>query len=96
MRRIEPELIGDLLRRAIEESDMAQRLDEYKAIDAWRLVVGDHIASITDRPYVHNHVMIIGVPSAPLRHELQMNKTSLLRLLNQHAGSPVIHDLRFK
>ncbi len=96
MRRIEPQLVGDVLRQIIEESDMLHRLDEFKAIDAWKPVVGEHIASLTARPYVNNGVMIIAVSSAPLRNELTMNRATRVSLINERVGRPAIKDIRFK
>ncbi|MDE6538314.1 MAG: DUF721 domain-containing protein [Muribaculaceae bacterium] len=95
MKRIEPEQIGDLMRMMIQESGMAGRLDECRAVELWRHVIGERIARLTSRPKVSCGVMIIYVSSAPLRHELTMNATGIINALNGAIGKEVIKSIRF-
>ncbi|MDE5663504.1 MAG: DUF721 domain-containing protein [Muribaculaceae bacterium] len=87
--------VGDVLREVLQENNMTGRLDELKAAAAWPAIVGDHIASRTLRPYVKNGAMTIRVSDAGLRHELNMNRTSLIREFNRIVGREVITSLRF-
>ncbi|MDE5843663.1 MAG: DUF721 domain-containing protein [Muribaculaceae bacterium] len=87
--------IGDVLRQAIEETNMQTRLDELRAADLWPHIVGDHVASLTKRPFVRSGVMTIRIPDAALRHELSMHRTSLLREFNRLIGKEIIHEIRF-
>lgn len=73
---------------------MTAKLDERKAVDAWPLVVGP-LAQRCGRPTVRNGVMSIAVPSAAMRQELHMSRSSLLKYINNHVGKPVITDIRF-
>lgn len=95
MERVEAESLGDVLRRTIEEAGMTDRLDERRAIALWPQVVGEHIAGLCGRPTVYRGVMTVVVRPAPLRHDLTMSRTSLLRLLNAPFGRNVISDIRF-
>lgn len=95
MRRIEPQSIGDILREAIEASQVAEHLDEMRAAEQWPLIVGDEIAGMCMRPFVKAGQMTVRVPDASLRHELMMHKSNLLRDLNRFAGKEVIKSLRF-
>ena len=47
MQRHEPQSLGDLLRKEIEESRSAPLLDEFKAVKAWPVVMGADIAAKT-------------------------------------------------
>ena len=95
MKRQETMSIGDVLRMTLEENDMTSRLDEFKAIDLWAGIVGEHIAGHTGRPTVSKGVMTVRVPSAPLRHELSMSRSAFTAEFNRLLGRRVIHDSRF-
>lgn len=87
--------IGDVLRQAIEQNNMSGRLAEIEAAAAWTSIVGQHIASMTLRPYVKNGAMTIRVPDSGLRQELTMNRSALIREFNRIVGQEVITSLRF-
>lgn len=96
MKRLEPESIGDVLRHTLQQQGMTDRLHEAKAVAAWPSVVGEKIASFCGRPYVCNGLMTVYVRSAPLRQELTMSKSILMRLLNEAAGHEAVKEMRFK
>lgn len=95
MQRSEIKSIGDVLREAIEETNMQTRLDELQAADLWPQIVGSEIASHTMRPLVRSGVMTIRVIDASLRQELSMHRTLLLREINRLMQKDVIMSLRF-
>lgn len=95
MERKEAESLGDLLRQAIEENQSAFRFDEINAINAWPGIVGRDVASKTMRPFIKNGLMTIRVPSAPLRHELNMMRSMIAAAINREVGKEVVRELRF-
>lgn len=95
MKRNEVQTIGDVLMMTVRDCNMQSRLDECKAIDLWKPIVGEHIASLCGRPSVKNGLMTISVGAGPLRHELTMNRSSIVRLINDQLGKTVINDIRF-
>ncbi len=95
MQRIDYQSVGDVLRAALNESKMGESLDAYKAVAAWEGVVGPQIAARTLRPTVIGGVMTVRTPNAPLRHELNMQRTALRRALNALVGREVIKEIRF-
>lgn len=96
MKRNEPESIGDVLRLAIQESNMSTGLNEAKAIRYWPAVIGEPIARQCGHPYVKAGVMTIQVPNAALRHELNMNRSSLAAHINRLVGNDTIKELKFR
>ena len=96
MKRIESVSIAEVLRQAIEDSDMESRLAETRAAAAWPAVVGSHIAGQTGRPFVEAGVMTVVCRSAALRQELSMQKSLLVKLLNQAARAEAISELGFR
>ncbi len=95
MQRTEPQSIGDVLRMTIQECNMTAKLDEQRAIALWPAIVGEHMASLCGRPSVNAGFMTISVPAAPLRQELTMSRSSLIRIINEKLGRTVISEIRF-
>lgn len=95
MKRTEAESIGDLLRRAIEQSRSGPLLDEIDSVNAWPKVIGLELAAKTMRPMMKKGVMTIRVPSAPLRQELNMMRSMLAQALNAETGKPTVTELKF-
>lgn len=87
--------IGDVLRQTIEETDMQSRLDELRAAELWPQIIGEHVASLTMKPFVRSGVMTIRVVDAALRNELSMHRTRLINEFNRIMGKEVIHAIRF-
>lgn len=96
MKRVAPELIGDVLRQVLHQQGMTERLYEAKAAAAWPSVVGPHLAAQCGKPVVFNGLMTVYVRSAALRQELHMSRSVLMRLLNEAVGHDAIRELRFK
>lgn len=96
MKRVEPESVGDVLRQTLQQQGMTDRLYETRAVALWRAIVGDEIADLTARPYVNRGVMTVHVRSATLRQELNMNRSTLVRIINDSLGRKVINDLYFR
>ena len=96
MRRIYPESIGNVLRSVLADSDMQQHLDERKAISLWPVVMGDYVADMSGRPFFSSEgVMSVRVVSAPLRHELMMHRSAIIKNINEAIGKPIVAELRF-
>ncbi|MDE6577919.1 MAG: DUF721 domain-containing protein [Muribaculaceae bacterium] len=95
MKRTEAQSIGDILRIALQENCMSSRLDECKAVDLWEPTVGTYIASQCRRPVVKDGVMTVGIPNAPLRHELSMNRSKLRDAINRQIGKQTLSEIRF-
>lgn len=95
MKRLEPETVGDVLRQTLQEQGMTGRLYETRAVAIWPAIVGEELAAMCGRPYVHNGVMTIHVRQASLRQELNMSRSVLARMLNEALRRDVISDLKF-
>ncbi len=96
MKRIEPESIGDVLRLTIQESNLSGRLDEVKAINLWPVIMGEGMVRQTSRPRVSSGMMVVDVYSAPLRQELNMNRSRIMSMINERLGKEVIRSIRFR
>lgn len=96
MKRLEPESVGDVLRQALQSQGLTDRLYETRAIALWPTIVGEEIASQTSRPSVTDGVMTIHVRTAPLRQELNMSRSGLIKIINDMLGRATIRELYFR
>ena len=83
------------MRSVLEETSLQNRMDELKAADMWKQIVGEGIASLTGKPTVKNGVMSVGVANASLRNELMMSRSSLREIINKNIGKEIIKEIRF-
>lgn len=95
MFRKREEKIGDILRELIREEGLEIPLLQRRLIDSWSSVVGEAIATYTDNLYIRNQTLFVHVNSSVIRAELSMQRTSLVKKLNETVKSTVITDIRF-
>lgn len=95
MKRLDPEGLGDVLRRTIEEQNMTQRLLETRACAIFPAIVGAPLAKLCGTPTVRSGVMYISVRNASLRNDLMMTRSRLVEIINQSVRQDVISDIRF-
>lgn len=87
--------LADLIKEFYELHKGPDYLDEVKALDAWKQVVGPFIASHTIDLSIKNHVLLVRVDSDVLRNELCYSKSLLLKNLNERVGKEVITEIVF-
>lgn len=95
MERKEPESVGDVLRSLLEESSLQERMNELKAIELWPGIIGNEISRECKKPQVRNGVMTIGISNSSLRQELHMNRSRLIKTINDHIGKEIIKEIKF-
>ena len=93
MKRTEAMTVGDIIDKLLREDNINHQFDEQKAVYLWPEFVGQGINRYTTSRWVKNGVLHLHISSAPLRNELMMNRTLLIRHLNEAIGSEVIHDI---
>lgn len=96
MQRHEAESLGDVLRTTLASQGLTNRMEELRAVHIWPAVVGPDLAAMMGKPLVNRGVMTIYVRSASLRHEMNMRRSSLVRIINETLDKPVITDIRFR
>ena len=85
--------LGELIRQFYETRRGAGYLDEVKAVNSWKEVVGTFVASHTTDLYIRNGILFVRVDSDALRTELSYSKSVLVKDLNAIAGRDVINEI---
>lgn len=57
--------------------------------------MGSPIAKRTSKIYFQENKLFVKLNSAPLKHELTMSKSKIIKMLNEDAGSNVIEEIIF-
>lgn len=96
MKRTEALQIGEIIDSYIRQENLETAMNEQKASYVWADVVGYGINRYTISRSVHNGVMTVRLSSATLRNELMMNRSLLIKRINEAVGAPVINEIIFK
>jgi hypothetical protein len=90
------------LKEAIEEflnsnkfHKFSQKLFEYRIIHGWKTIMGSYIMQYTTELYIKDRILYVRLNSSSLRHELSMEKTKIIDLLNKEAQKDFIRNIIF-
>lgn len=87
------------LKEAIDEFlksfKLTQKYNETYVIAYWEQIMGKSIATRTEKIFVKNGVLYLKISSAPLRSELLMAKSKMIKLLNQEMQNELIKEVVF-
>ncbi|MBO5771785.1 MAG: DUF721 domain-containing protein [Alistipes sp.] len=93
MKRTKAQPIGALLDELFRSPNIAAKIAEGALPDVWRQVVGPLVAAQTRQVRLVRGVLYVHVASSVVRHELMMQRESLVRALNERSGVAVVQSL---
>lgn len=93
MKRTKAQPIGALLDELFRSPNIAAKIAEGALPDVWRQVVGPLVAAQTRQVRLARGVLYVHVASSVVRHELMMQRESLVRALNERSGVAVVQSL---
>jgi len=96
MKRTEAKQIGEIIDGFVKAENLTTQMNEHKATYVWPEVVGYGINRYTISRSVSGGVMTVRLSSATLRNELMMNRSLLIKRLNEAVGDNVIKEIIFK
>lgn len=96
MKHNEAKTIGEIMSEYLNPAELDDSVNERRLESMWGDVVGPYINRLTLRRRVRNRVLHVVITSAPLRNDLMINRSSLVRRLNEAAGANVIDDIAFR
>jgi len=95
-RESDNESIKSVVSRFIKSNGFSQKFNEYQAVEAFSKLMGKLVMKKIKNAYMYNNTLFLEFSSASLRNELSMEKTKLMKLLNEQMGSKIITDMVFK
>lgn len=96
MKRTEAASIGAIIQGYLEAERLDGKMYELQASAVWADVVGPGVNRYTVNRYVKDGIMYVRLSSAPLRNELMLGRSLLVRRINEAMGREVIKDIIFK
>ncbi len=88
--------IKDVLEQLFKAFGWTEKMDGVRIINAWDKVVGSIIAKHTLNLFVKNKVLHVDVDSSALKNEIFMERSSIIKKLNNEIGKEVITDIILK
>ena len=95
MKHDKTQSLRDAIGTYLKKEKLDKKLNEHKLVGIWQELMGPIIASRTDRMFIKKKTLYVNMNSAPLKHELNMSKAKVLKLINQKMGIDVIEDAKF-
>ncbi len=95
MRKSNTQKLSEILREYIKESNIESKLDEVEVKRLWEELLGPSIGKLTKKVYVKKGVLHVIVSSSVLKHELLINRTSIMEKINKEIGKTFIKEIVF-
>lgn len=96
MKRKNEQLLSEVLTEFINDRKIKQKYTQTQLKHVWNQHMGNSIVQYTKGLRLYKQSLYVKIISAPLRHELAMNKEKLIQLLNKKAGATIIRDIVFE
>ena len=87
--------LKDCIQELIEVYRLRGRLSESHIISSWEKLMGQTISKRTSDIFFRDHKLLVKITSAPLKQELQLSKSKIIKILNEEAGQQVVEDIIF-
>ncbi len=95
MKKSNTESLSDLLSKYLRQEGLETPLNQHRLISAWPEVMGTTITRYTGDMFIKNQTLYVKITSAPLKSDLMMERTKLVKRLNDAVGAYVIADIVF-
>jgi len=90
-----PTSVGEALGKFLQESGLAERIEEASVVPEWEELVGEAIARVTRPTRVSHGTLFVAVRSSAWLMELNMMRGEILRRLNAGRERGRIEQIRF-
>ncbi len=88
-------VLKDLILRNLRVQGLETPLLQKRLMDAWPVVMGPMVSQYTGNVVIRNQTLYVHLTNPALRADLSMNRTELVKKLNDYVGSQVIAEIRF-
>lgn len=88
-----PKALGDLLKGYMKRLPGNQEVRKGIVLHSWPSVVGERVASVTEKLTFDGDKLVVYVKGEAWRHELHSNRYTIRERLNREVGSDVIREV---
>lgn len=82
--------ISQVLHQIIRENGWEDKINKQKLYIAWDNAMGPAVTRHTQSIYLQGRKLIINIDSAPLKHELSMQRSRIIDLLKEQTGKDMV------
>ncbi|UPT66066.1 MAG: DUF721 domain-containing protein [Sphingobacteriales bacterium JAD_PAG50586_3] len=93
MRKTNEQTVKDALASLFKLYGLDTRMAEKKLINSWPALCGPMIAKYTRNIYINNKKLFLEIDNAVIREEIVFARESLIKKLNDEAGSEIITEI---
>lgn len=90
MKKYETLSVGEIIRRAMEQTGSMDTYMQQQACFIWPDIVGPAINQATIRRWVNGSELHVCLSSAPLKNEVMFLSDQIIKMLNKNLGQNVI------
>jgi predicted nucleic acid-binding Zn ribbon protein len=90
LRKPEASSMADAIQSWMKMNHLEDKFAESDITLSWPSIAGPMIARHTRRIRIENKILKIEVDNAPLREQLNLSKTRILKLVNEKAGRQLV------
>ena len=96
-RRPKASALGDVLAKLLQDSGLAERIEQAAVVPEWGTLVGPAVAAVTEPLHVTaDGTLFVAVTTNAWMTELSLLEPELLRALNATADRPRIQRIRWQ
>ena len=98
-RNSDGEKLDSVVNKFIKSYGYSSKFNEFEVIQAFSEIMGPIIMKKIKNAYMYNKILYFELTSATLRNELTMQKTKIIKLINDHIGakdSDIVSNIIFK
>lgn len=90
LRKPEPTVLSDAIQNWLKTNHLEEKFTLTEIREAWPELVGTVISRHTRSVRIENKILKIQVDNAPLRQQLNLSKSRLIKLVNDKAGKQLV------
>ncbi len=79
----------------LKSNGLESKYKQGQIINAWNEVMGNVIASKTDKIYFKEKCLCVTISSAPLRKQLNMSKDKIINNINEYVNHDFLKEIAF-
>jgi predicted nucleic acid-binding Zn ribbon protein len=80
----------------LKDFGLDSRLQQYRVLEEWPAIVGEHIARVASAERIDNGKLIVRVSSSSWRQELVFLKKELIAKINNAFHKEIVNDIIFR
>jgi len=88
--------VGEIIRKLMNNPNLAEKLDKLDALEAWEKIIGMQLCKYITEQKIYKGILYVKLKSAVVRNELNYKKSDFISQINKKIGKELITDIVLK